>query len=131
MSDVVERVVEFDIGCVPEAQTSGPRLLMTERVAFLLFNSVRVRYDGSRTPAGRAIVEMRNCSAVRFGHPGNEALATHPLHGRGLSHDGVFEVLDSSWVRELREKAEAAAQSQSSTAPPAPASKSAASTPAS
>src|SRR4051794_17745592 len=119
MSDVVERVVEFDIGCVPEAQTSGPRLLMTERVAFLLFNAVRVRHDGTRSPAGRAIVEMRNCSAVRFGHPGNEALATHPLHGQGLSHDGVFEVLDSSWVREMREKAEAAATSQTEASPSA------------
>lgn len=36
-----------------------------------------------------------------FGWPNNEVLHAHPLYERGLGFYGVFEVQQSSWIRQL------------------------------
>ena len=36
----------------------------------------------------------------RFGPPDRKGLAAHPLAARGLKRDGVFEVKNSSWIRD-------------------------------
>ncbi len=36
-----------------------------------------------------------------FGPPNDEAFAGHPLASRGLQPYGAFEVLASSWIRQL------------------------------
>lgn len=48
-----------------------------------------------------AIVRFVGCSAVMFGPPNDEVLHGHLLARRGLSYDGAFEVLHSSWIRGL------------------------------
>lgn len=46
------------------------------------------------------IVTFHPTYAHRFGPPAKRELAAHPLAARGLKPDGVFEVKDSSWVRD-------------------------------
>lgn len=61
--------------------------------------SVRLIGPDSEEPA--AIVEFKACYAFMFGAPNDEAFTGHPLYNRGLRPYGVYEVLDSSWVRKL------------------------------
>lgn len=39
--------------------------------------------------------------AHRFGGPNDEALSGHPLYARGLRHYSTYEVVQSSWIKEL------------------------------
>jgi hypothetical protein len=48
-----------------------------------------------------AIVRFTLCYAHIFGPPNDEAFAGHPLAGRGLHPYGVFEIDNSSWIRQL------------------------------
>lgn len=48
-----------------------------------------------------ALVTFVRAHAHQFGPPNDEAFAGHPLAARGLHPYGVFEVLESSWVRRL------------------------------
>jgi len=99
-----DRVIELDLGYVPEAAVSGPLLIQDDGLAFLTFNAMRVRPDGRREPAGTAIVEFQNCWCTRFGYPNDEALPGHPLYQRGLRAYGIFEVLNSSWIAQVEEQ---------------------------
>jgi hypothetical protein len=49
----------------------------------------------------RLAVEFSHILCHYFGWPNDEVLNGHPLHKRGLGFYGVFEVLDSSWIRSL------------------------------
>lgn len=50
-----------------------------------------------------ALVTFVGARAHQFGPPNDEAFAGHPLAARGLHPYGVFEVLESSWVRRLEQ----------------------------
>src|SRR5262245_54416781 len=66
------------------------------------FNATRLAADGyHRDDAGRAVVRVPGCLAVKFGYPNDEALPGHPLYGRGFVGTAVYEVLESSWVAEV------------------------------
>ncbi len=76
--------------------------MQSDYSAYLTFNAMKVRRDGRRDSAGHAVVEICRYSITKFGYPNDEARPGHPLHPRGLdSDDGVYEVLNSSWVAEL------------------------------
>ncbi|MEZ5977698.1 MAG: hypothetical protein R3F34_05710 [Planctomycetota bacterium] len=47
------------------------------------------------------VATFEGCLSVLFGMPNDEALAGHPLATRGLCPCGVFEIRESSWIREL------------------------------
>lgn len=51
-----------------------------------------------------AVVRFESCWAHYFGSPNSEALHGHPLYERGLSFYGIFEVLDSSWIRLMEQR---------------------------
>jgi hypothetical protein len=53
------------------------------------------------SPGYVALVEFVRPYAHMFGPPNDETFAGHPLVERGLSPYGVFEVYDSSWLRQL------------------------------
>jgi hypothetical protein len=36
-----------------------------------------------------------------LGAPNNEALSGHPLYSRGLGYYGIYEIIESSWIRSL------------------------------
>jgi hypothetical protein len=62
--------------------------------------SVRVvGADSAGEPA--AIVRFERIHATMFGPPNDEAFTGHPLAARGLHPYGAFEVIESSWVRQL------------------------------
>jgi hypothetical protein len=46
-------------------------------------------------------VTLESCYCHYFGPPSDETFGSHPLAARGLHSFGVFEVLNSSWVRAL------------------------------
>lgn len=46
------------------------------------------------------VVRFRACAHM-FGPPNDEAFGGHPLAGRGLRPYGAFEVVGSSWIRQL------------------------------
>jgi len=88
-----------NIGFVPEAAVPEPVLLQTEYAAVITFCAVRQNQDGKRVEAGYGIVDLDLCSTTKFGYPNDEALSGHPLYQKGLRAYGVFEVLNSNWIR--------------------------------
>jgi len=51
-------------------------------------------------PSLFVVLELRGCQELRFGGPNDEAIAGHPLHGRGLAGYRAHEVLNSPWIEE-------------------------------
>ncbi|MCC6575653.1 MAG: hypothetical protein IT462_17875 [Planctomycetes bacterium] len=47
------------------------------------------------------VVRFDLCASTMFGAPNDEAFSGHPLASRGLHPYGAFEVLNSSWIRQL------------------------------
>src|SRR6185503_14790062 len=99
-----DEVVRLDIGFEPEAAVSGPVLVQTDDDAFLTFNAVRMTVDGRRDTVGTGVVEFEGCYITKFGYPNDEALGGHPLYKHGLEAYGVFEVLRSSWIRQMTDQ---------------------------
>ena len=99
-----DKIVRFDVGFEPEAAVSGPVLLQTDNNTFLTFNAVRMTSDGKRGAVGTGVIEFGGCSVTKFGYPNDEALGGHPLYKHGLEAYGVFEVLCSSWIRQMTEQ---------------------------
>jgi hypothetical protein len=98
----VDTVVEYDIGCFPELAVSGPFLMADDERLVFSFNATRLAADGyHRADAGRAMVRVPSCLALKFGYPNDEALPGHPLYTCGFVGTAVYEVLESSWVAEL------------------------------
>lgn len=95
----MERIIELNIGCWPEAAVSGPVLLQTEVSAFLTFNAVREGADGKLVDAGTAIVEFKRCSITKFGYPNDEAWSGIP-RTKNLSC-GAYEIQNSKWKEQL------------------------------
>jgi hypothetical protein len=60
--------------------------------------------DGTFKDAGWAVIECINCHVSQFGYPNDEALPGHPLSGKGLTAYGIFEVINSNWVKQLTEQ---------------------------
>jgi hypothetical protein len=94
----------MELGFVPEAGVSAPVLLQNDYSAIMTFSAVTIGSDGSRTKTGTAIIELDRCQWTTFGYPNDEAIAGHPLYGRGLCAYGIFEVHDSHWVRRMFEQ---------------------------
>jgi len=94
----------LNLGFQPEAAVSGPLLLQNDDVTFLTFNAAEIATDGSRGKGGTACIEFDLCFWTTFGYPNDEALAGHPLYGRGLSAYGVFEVHNSHWGRRMADQ---------------------------
>jgi hypothetical protein len=100
MPEQADTVTPLDIGLLPEAAVSGAILLESEFRTFLMFNAVKGDH-GSDGAVDTAIVTFEQCLLTRFGYPNDEALGGHPLYRRGLRFYGVFEVLNSSWARQV------------------------------
>lgn len=98
-----DQVIELKLDCVPEASVSGALLLQTEYSTYLTFNAMREQTDEQYVDVGHAVVEFFRCIRTQFGHPNDEALPGHPLYVDGLDQFayGIFEVLNSSWIREI------------------------------
>lgn len=92
MSEESERIVELELSCRPEAAVSGAMLMQSEYSCFLTFNT---------SDTATAVVQFEGCRITKFGYPNDEASWKIP-RTRGLAY-GIYEVLNSSWIRELTE----------------------------
>ena len=108
--DDLDRVIE--LSNVPQSDVGAPLPLVVSDEQYLLLAYIvsepDPEWDGTYatmvTPESDglliAIVQFRWPSAHMFGLPNDEAFDGHPLAARGLSPYAVFEVENSSWVRE-------------------------------
>ncbi len=111
--DSADRVVE--VGDLPQCDVGAPlpAVIATEHKTFLVYylsdppedwdgTSVQVVSTSSEgLPV--AVISLKFCHAHMFGPPNDEAFDGHPLAARGLAPYGVFEVLNSSWIRSLEQ----------------------------
>jgi hypothetical protein len=86
-----DRVVELQLGVVPEAAVSGAVLFQTEASAHLVFNA--------SAGNARVLVTFERCILTRFGHPNDEARWGIPRF-RGTTY-GIYRVEHSSWIAEV------------------------------
>lgn len=108
--DKKDRVVRLTD--VPQSSIGAPHpvMLAEEGTAILAFylenrddgwNGTSVRMISSDSEEPMAIAKFRICSVHNLGPPNDEAFSGHPLASRGLDPYGAYEVLDSSWIRQL------------------------------
>jgi hypothetical protein len=110
-ADHKDRVAE--LRDIPQSSVGAPcpLILASERELIVAYftqqpvpdwdgKSVRVVGPESQgEPA--ALIRFVRFEASLFGPPNDEAFAGHPLAKRGLHPHGAFEIIDSSWVRQL------------------------------
>jgi hypothetical protein len=97
---------------VPQSSVGAPTpiVLSDEGKTIIAFHLENTRDDWDGTSVriirpeseeSSAIVEFKWCYAYMFGPPNDEAFSGHPLSARGLDPYGAYEVLNSSWIRQL------------------------------
>lgn len=95
-----DEVVDLGLPWLPDPGSPELVVLQTERDATLIYGATVVTgHEGEFV-----VLQFPRCLASRFGYPNDEALVSHPLYRRGLSHYGIFEVLRPSWLEGLRDQ---------------------------
>ncbi|HLN16965.1 MAG TPA: hypothetical protein VK277_09465, partial [Acidimicrobiales bacterium] len=94
--DDEERVVELDLPWQPDAGAPHPVVRQDEARLVVVYRAAHPAVG----PFVRLQFDSPLCSI--FGYPNDEALAGHPLYEVGLGSYGLYEVLSSAWLRELR-----------------------------
>ena len=104
--DVIEKVVDFDLGCEPSPSVPAETVLQDGWSTFLLFFAVsRGKNErGKLDDLGVAVVNCDGCVQSKFGYPNDEGQLEHRLYTQELSKRGesVFEVLNSKWALEVK-----------------------------
>ncbi len=95
-----EHAVPYDLGFVPEAAVSEPTFFQTERACILTFSAMRELPDGRHEDPGYGLVELGYCFIADFSGPNDEGLRRHPLSSKGLQAYGVYEIVNSSWLKD-------------------------------
>ena len=93
----MDDVVELDVPWIPDAGAPRPLLVATEHTARVICRPAVI----APTTEPLMVLQFPRCWALSFGYPNDEALPGHPLYAKGVRHYGVFEVLESSWQRQL------------------------------
>lgn len=92
---MAEHVVEIEIpGFDPEPNVAEPVVVQAERACYLIY------WDREFV---RRALRFTQCSISKFGYPNDDGRYGHRLYSKGLRSYGVFEVLESQWLLELRE----------------------------
>jgi hypothetical protein len=108
--DEKDRIVALD--GIPQSSVGAPTpiVLSDEGKTLLAFHlqdtpddwdGTRVRIIRPESEGPLAIVEFKWCHAIMFGPPNDEAFSGHPLANHGLGPYRAYEVLNSSWIRQL------------------------------
>jgi hypothetical protein len=71
-----------------------PRIVADETRLFLRYHTDR----------GVALIKFPLVKSFKHGAPNEEALAGHPLYGKGLEFRGVHKVENSSWINSLEQQ---------------------------
>jgi hypothetical protein len=61
---------------------------------------VRMVSPADTHPTPFVVIELRGCHDIRFGGPNDEAIAGHPLQGKGLDGYRAHEVHNSTWIED-------------------------------
>lgn len=102
-----DRVVELTD--VPQSSVGAPLpMVMASESGLILAYYLQEEgpWDGVPrlvTPEDRqrcAVIRFESILAHTFGPPGDERLSRHPLYARGLGSYAVYEVHESSWLRQ-------------------------------
>ncbi len=85
---------------IPQCSTGAP-----QPVVLGAEGRVAIGYDGEASRNHHSVVvTFRGARTFSLGSPNDEALSGHPLSPKGLTSYAAFEVLDSSWIRELERR---------------------------
>lgn len=96
--DERDRVVELD--SVPQPDVGAPEpFVLSDEYCILLVYYTRNRPGGSGDHL--ALIQFNSYESLMFGAPNDEAFSGHPLESRGLHPYGVFQIENSSWIRQL------------------------------
>lgn len=98
--DELDCVVELSALPRPDPGAPEPPVVAKEHILALSY-WVRDERHNRPTKAPLGIVRFDRVHMVLFGPPNDEAIAGHPLSGRGLYPYGIFRVDRSSLVRRL------------------------------
>jgi hypothetical protein len=97
----MDEVTKLEVPWLPDAGAPQPHLFAGDTGPAIV-----VYRTSSLAPSDDefAVLRFPMCEIVKFGYPNDEALPGHPLYLKGLTHYGLFEVLDSSWMKTLAEQ---------------------------
>ncbi|HEY5990341.1 MAG TPA: hypothetical protein VIV12_28735, partial [Streptosporangiaceae bacterium] len=101
----------IDIGPRWDTGAPLPHLVSNGSRAFVmcLADQPDPRWDGTYVtvvspddthPSLFVVIELWGCAEVRVGGPNDEAIAGHPLHGKGLAGYRAHEVVNSAWIED-------------------------------
>lgn len=91
---MAERVVKLEVPYFdPEPNVPEPVIVQSELECYLIY--------WEQENARKALVFSR-CWITKFGYPNDSALGGHRLYKKGLGFYGVFEVIESEWIAEVR-----------------------------
>jgi hypothetical protein len=91
---MAERVIALEVPFFdPEPNIAEPVVVQSERACFLVY------WDRDMK---RKALEFTHCSISKFGYPNDDGRWGHRLQAKGLGSYGVFEVIESEWLAELR-----------------------------
>lgn len=104
--DDVDTVLKLHTAPLPNVGAPLPLILCDESKLFLAYIADQGEGDGKELSLKSggvpiAIVKFLSPDAHIFGPPNDEAFEGHPLACRGLEPYDVFEVEQSSWIRQL------------------------------
>lgn len=103
--DDLDRVVEVEGIPFPEFGVPLPNIFCQEghlELAYFVSWGGTVYEPGEWPDSNRKVAVVHFPSHVHiFGDPNDEVLNGHPLYERGLSFSRVYEVIHSSWIRQL------------------------------
>lgn len=104
-AQVIDIGPRWDIGApLPHLISNGSRAF-----AVCLASQPDPNWDGTYVtvvspadahPSLFVVIEMWGCQEIRFGGPNDEAIAGHPLYGKGLHGYRAHEVRNSAWIGE-------------------------------
>ncbi len=82
---------------IPQSSPGAPLPIAVATESDLMLAYYTNNDDGTEA----AGIGFERYYAHMFGPPSDEAIRGHPLHSRGLKSYAAYEVLESSWIRQL------------------------------
>ncbi len=112
---VDDKDIVLELDDIPQSSVGAPCpiVLASERNVVLAYylelfdpewDGTTIRaVDQNSTTEQVATIYFNSCTSHFFGPPNDEAFSGHPLAERGLGPYGVYEILNSSWIRSLEQ----------------------------
>jgi hypothetical protein len=100
MSDMNTSLKSID---VPQSDVGAPTPIVLAEENRLLFGYYVQTQVGDQPFDTCAIVSIGSYFALKFGYPNDEALRGHRYAPIGLRPYSAYEVLESEWIREMKE----------------------------